>query len=132
MEEFIKKCMEISVKTKVPLPSKYFWFAFCKCWKCHREILVFDWPGTEEEEEEYGKPLHSIAQPQCLSELPRTVKLTWSNTTGFKYWANNCPYCYAIQGDWFLHHEPEGAFFGKHNLREEIEEYFNGKSEVKL
>lgn len=38
-------------------------------------------------------------------------KLGYSKTINGKYWANHCQNCNALQGDFFNHNEPGGAFF---------------------
>ncbi len=38
-------------------------------------------------------------------------KLGYSKTINCKYWANHCQNCNTLQGDFFNHNEPEGAFF---------------------
>lgn len=38
-------------------------------------------------------------------------KLGFSKTIGEKYWASHCNKCNALQGDFFNHSEPGGAFF---------------------
>ncbi|MBN2495433.1 MAG: hypothetical protein JXR96_12635 [Deltaproteobacteria bacterium] len=40
-----------------------------------------------------------------------TFKLTYSRTTRSKYYANTCPKCRVLSGDFFLHSEPGGPFF---------------------
>lgn len=63
--------------------------------------------------------------PYILSntaELPRelttfiqdrfpTFRLTYSQTIGRKYYANNCSKCGVISGDFYLHSEPGAPFF---------------------
>ena len=40
-----------------------------------------------------------------------TFKLKFSKTVGQKYYANTCPKCGYISGDFFLHSEPGAPFF---------------------
>ncbi|HAL05857.1 MAG TPA: hypothetical protein DCP26_00660 [Brevundimonas sp.] len=35
----------------------------------------------------------------------------YSRTTNSRYWANHCPACQALQGDFHLYSEPDGAFW---------------------
>ncbi|MBC1181878.1 hypothetical protein HF680_04310 [Brevundimonas sp. WCHBH090558] len=35
----------------------------------------------------------------------------YSRTTNNRYWANHCPSCQALQGDFHLYSEPDGAFW---------------------
>ena len=78
------------------------------CWKCGRGINVYTWPG------------HEMWANTCPGEgRPATVRLMHSGTAEGEYWANSCSYCGAIQGDWFLYMEPDGAFFGMEGEAEE-------------
>jgi hypothetical protein len=47
-----------------------------------------------------------------IQPMPRTIQHCYSKEAGSKYWANTCPFCKSVQGDYFLHAEPEGPFFG--------------------
>ena len=40
-----------------------------------------------------------------------TYRLKYSRTVDRKYFANNCPKCGMISGDFYLHSEPGGPFF---------------------
>ncbi len=71
-----------------------------RCWKCHKETLVYRWDG---------QPWAKQAPSQ---KPPRTVKFVFSKTVNHKYWANTCGACDALQGDHFMFNEPTGAFYG--------------------
>jgi len=102
---FRRQAEEVSRRTGVPLPGFPYRYGIARCWKCGEEILAFAW--TDE-----GWPKAEPPSPR-----PRTVQWRFSRTIGSSYWANTCPFCGAIQGDWFLHHEPEGPFFGAFPMR---------------
>jgi len=53
-----------------------------------------------------------------INKLFPNYKIAYSKTAESSYWANHCEHCGALQGDFFLHSEPDGAFFPL-----EIEEY---------
>ena len=53
-----------------------------------------------------------------INKLFPNYKIAYSKTAESSYWANHCEHCGALQGDFFLHSEPGGAFFPL-----EIEEY---------
>ena len=53
-----------------------------------------------------------------INRLFPNYKIAYSKTAESSYWANLCENCGALQGDFFLHSEPGGAFFPL-----EIEEY---------
>jgi hypothetical protein len=57
-----------------------------------------------------------------ITEMPASVlafvqkrfpsfKRKFSKTTGSEYYANTCPKCGVLSGDFFLHCEPGGSFF---------------------
>ena len=99
--KFQAKAKKIAQAVGIELPSTYYRYGITKCWNCGREIIVFAWP----------KNMWSDADPK-LKPYPKTIQFRFSGTAGSKYWVNTCPYCEAIQGDFFLHSEPDGPFFG--------------------
>ena len=112
---FQVKVKEIAKQTGIELPTHYYRYGFCKCWKCKREIIVFAWPKTSEWDKSAPK----------VEPIPRTIQYRYSNTVGNKYWVNTCPRCRSIQGDWHLFSEPDGPFFGvrcEENSREAYRE----------
>ena len=107
---FPVKVKKIAKQTGIELPDHYYRYGFCKCWRCKREIIVFAWPGTSEWDQSAPKV-----------KRPKTIQYRYSKTVGYKYWANTCPYCRALQGDWFLFISPNGPFFRMHS-REDSQE----------
>ena len=101
-EQFQARATEIAKQTGIELPNRYYRYGFCKCWKCKREIIVFAWPKASEWNNSAPK----------VKPVPRTIQYRYSKTVGGKYWANTCPRCNSIQGDWFLFSDPDGPFFG--------------------
>lgn len=100
--KFQAKIEQVAKANNLELPKTYYRYGFCQCWRCKREIVVFAWPRGGS---------HDDSAPK-MKARPRTVQYCFSKTIGRKYWANTCPYCQSIQGDFFLYHEPEGPFFG--------------------
>ncbi len=101
-QKFQTRVAQIAQQTGIELPVSYYRYAPCRCWKCKKIILVFTWPG---------QALHS-EKPPDKQPCPKTIRYEFSKTIGSKYWVNTCPYCQAIQGDFFLHCEPDRPFFG--------------------
>ena len=96
VEEFWHRCWQVAAVSHVVLPRSFYRFTLTNCWKCNKEILVFDWPeGCD------------LEKPK-----PRTIRYRRSKMAGGEYWGNVCAYCGILQGDFFLHSEPEGPFFG--------------------
>lgn len=98
---YVERAKVIAHETGQPLPGSYYRYGIHTCWKCNKKMLVYAWPNSSElENNEPG------GQPR-----PSTVKYRYSNTQGESYWANCCPYCDAIQGDFYLYSKPDGPFF---------------------
>lgn len=62
-----------------------------RCWRCGAEMVVFLWPGGG---------THSARRPPA--PRPTTVRLCATEGYGGEYWANCCPSCGSVQGDWYL------------------------------
>lgn len=99
---FRAKVKQVAKANKIQLPSTYYRHGLCLCWRCRREIVVFSWPRDG---------IHDKRTPKVRS-IPRIIRYRISKTINDIYWANTCPYCRSIQGDYFLHDEPDGPFFG--------------------
>jgi len=61
-----------------------------ECWRCGSEMLVYLWPGGGD---------HSVRRPP--EPIPGTVQHRVTEGGG-NYWANCCPSCSAVQGDYYL------------------------------
>jgi hypothetical protein len=101
---FQTKAQRVAKATDIDLPTSYYRYGLCNCWKCKRYIVVFTWPKDG---------LHDDDAP-LVNPVPRTIQYRFSRMAGGQYWANTCPYCKSIQGDFFLHSEPDGPFFSTH------------------
>lgn len=71
-------------------PSPPYRFAAHECWRCGSEMVVFSWPGGGS---------HSARRPP--EPIPSTVRHRVTDGGG-NYWANCCPRCAAVQGDYYL------------------------------
>lgn len=71
-----------------------------RCYKCKKDTPIFMWTGESWNE---------IAPPD---PRPATVCWSYGETVQHSYWANTCEHCGALQGDFFLHSEPDSPFFG--------------------
>lgn len=95
IEEVAKECGVL-----LPVESKYE-YALHICYKCEKQMIVFDWSNSE---------MWSKEEPP--EPIPKTVQKRYTQTIGESYWANVCPFCNSVQGDWYLNMEPGGAFSG--------------------
>ena len=100
------------------------------CWKCNKETPLISIGGlkiiiSDYVDEDSDKIDWRVENELCLfsdiTYLPKNIlnivqtkftffKYTYSNTIKRKYWANNCIHCNSLQGDFFNHNEPGGAF----------------------
>lgn len=89
------------------------------CWKCEGKMTVVALlaPNIVDVEEENEAIVLSdvveLPQPilQYIQSRVPTYKYRYSKTVGGKYFANTCPSCGVISGDFFMHSEPGGPFF---------------------
>jgi hypothetical protein len=65
-----------------------------------------DGPYILSNTEELPPELTRFIQERCP-----TFRLTYSKTVGGRYFANNCPKCGVMSGDFYLHSEPGAPFF---------------------
>jgi hypothetical protein len=89
----------------------------CDCWRCGARMSVVailcenievpdDGPYILSNTEELPPELTRFIQTRCP-----TFRLTFSKTVGGRYFANNCPKCGVMSGDFYLHSEPGAPFF---------------------
>ena len=86
-----------------------------RCWACRKATAVLSIGGFDEFEQ-----LRAITGVKAVSDdldaqLKRDhpyFKLTHSKTTDTWSYANVCEHCGKLQGDFYLHNEPDGPFFG--------------------
>jgi len=116
VEDFINTVEKIAQDTDVTLPSGYgYRYAPYACWKCDKEIIVFKWC--------HGRIEGEIEEPPA--PIPKTIKERYTSTSDETYWANTCPHCDSVQGDWFLSVEPDSPFFTLHEIEDSKESFDN-------
>ncbi|MFA6897145.1 MAG: hypothetical protein WCQ96_02590 [Patescibacteria group bacterium] len=93
--DFMQEISRVSKETGIEIPELYYRYGLHHCYKCEKEILVFAWP-------------HKVPREK---PMPKTIGNNFTKTTGHKYWNNSCPYCQAVQSEFFLFSEPDGPFF---------------------
>ena len=98
-------------------PPLYLASTTIKCWNCGADLpavglIAQTVPETDDE----------VCMLSSITELPLPVlhfiqkqfpsfKRAFSKTTKSEYFANTCPHCCALSGDFYLHSEPGGPFF---------------------
>jgi len=104
-----------------------------ECWRCHEQARVVApiapigsvaIDDEDEEADSTGPLVVNVAtvlmdvetMSTDLGTAARgavpTFRPDFSNTLGAGYWMNHCQHCGAKMGDFFLHMEPDGPFFG--------------------
>ena len=87
------------------------------CWRCGSKMpaVAILAPNVDDTENEVciltdiqGLPKEILGYIQ--KRVP-TFKFKYSKTVESKYFANTCPNCGVISGDFYLHAEPGGPFF---------------------
>ena len=87
------------------------------CWRCQTKMSVVAIlaPHVEDTENQVCLLSDIVELPKdVLSYIQKrvpTFKLKFSKTVGQKYYANTCPNCGVLSGDFFLHSEPDAPFF---------------------
>lgn len=71
-------------------PSPPYTYVAHSCWRCNAEMIVYSWPGGGS---------HSGQHPP--SPVPASVRHRVTEGGG-DYWANVCPRCSTVQGDYYL------------------------------
>jgi len=87
------------------------------CWRCNSRMTVIALlaPNVDDTEDQVCILSNIENIPEKIlsfiqSKVP-TFVFKYSKTVGAKYFANTCPKCKVIYGDFFLHGEPGAPFF---------------------
>lgn len=114
VKEFTEIVERIAKETGVNLPTGLnYRYAPYDCWKCGKEMVVFKWC--------HGRIEGEIEKPP--EPIPKTIKERYTSTSDETYWANVCPHCDNVQGDWFLSVEPDSPFFTLHDIEDTKESF---------
>ena len=114
-------------------PPVYALEAPTSCWHCgvNAKAVALACINLEEPGEKVSsiEEIGGKDEPLILSDLKKVpdlllgqlrviqphIEWRFSRTAGDSYWANICPHCGALFGDFYLHSEPGGAFFPEDN-----------------
>lgn len=99
------------------------WQASYDCWKCHKATKVYAIGITNSNQLENSEQLSndgfltniSHFSKEVLEKLIPISKTYFLDKSGMAdeiYYINHCEHCGAKQGDFFLHMEPDGPFWG--------------------
>ncbi len=99
------------------LPPLYLIGKKIYCWKCESimSAVAILAPNIENIDDEVGVLTDIVYLPNGVLDYIQkrvpTFKLKLSKTVGSKYYANTCPSCGMLSGDFHLHSEPGAPFF---------------------
>jgi len=98
-------------------PPLYLAHTRMSCWRCGADMpaIALVAPSVAETEGEICLLSEVEELPESVLQFVRkrfpSFKLTYSKTLGLRYYANTCPRCGVIFGDFYLHSEPGAPFF---------------------
>jgi ribosomal protein S27AE len=98
-------------------PPLYLAHTRMSCWRCGADVpaIALVAPNVAETEGEICLLSEVEELPESVLQFVRkrfpSFKLTYSKTLGLRYYANTCPRCGVIFGDFYLHSEPGAPFF---------------------
>ena len=98
-------------------PPLYLAHTRMSCWRCGADMpaIALVAPNVAETEGEICLLSEVEELPESVLQFVRkrfpSFKLTYSKTLGLRYYANTCPRCGVIFGDFYLHSEPGAPFF---------------------
>jgi len=83
-----------------PLESKSIMLWEFQCWQCKQRMPFAwaDWNGVFQSPEQF-----SDEEIRLATEAGAKIEFRYSKMAGCSYHANICPFCYALQGDFYLH-----------------------------
>ncbi|MCX5591926.1 DUF5710 domain-containing protein [Alcaligenes endophyticus] len=115
-----------------PIRASHYFIAksHTTCWRCKQMTAVFAFalpPGHEVyewEDDQTGywyspdgfcilSMVSDLAAPasHAMHRLTKNYHMAYSKKADARYFMNHCEHCNATQGDFYMHHEPGGAFF---------------------
>lgn len=87
------------------------------CWKCQTKMpaVAILAPSIEDTDNQVCVLSDIVGLPEDVLDYIQkrvpTFKYKYSKTAGSNYFANTCPNCSSLSGDFFLHSEPGAPFF---------------------
>ena len=104
------------MKTRIDSPV-YLASTTIGCWRCNADMpaVAIIAPNVPEAEGEVCTLSDIRSLPSNLRSFIQkrfpSFRLKYSKTTQSEYYANTCPKCGMLSGDFYLHSEPGGPFF---------------------
>lgn len=103
-------------------PPLYIAHTITRCWRCGEHMPVVALIAPHVIAPNFQESEGQVCTLSFIEELPETVlefvqnrfpsfQFRHSKEGDSRYYANTCPKCSVIYGDWYLHDEPDGPFF---------------------
>ena len=83
----LEKCL---ARHHIEFDASLYRVAPATCWKCDRVIPLFSWGDDTQ-----------FARSAPPTPRPETVRRSFTKTARARYWANHCPVCGSVQGDFY-------------------------------
>ena len=111
-------CTSMSKRYNIHSTAPYIAISDVNCWRCGNQVRViclFCEAATVDGEARDNLVVSNMTDAsESLLNVLRAYphfRPSHSRTADFAYFANHCERCGAMQGDFYLHSEPGGAFF---------------------
>lgn len=97
-----------------------------KCWKCKKDtrVISLKFYKSYDSIKVYNNPIIVYNEKNFPTNVLKIIqekypfyKSKYSYSVQDGYIANTCEYCSALQGDFYLYEEPDGAFFDTYQLK---------------
>lgn len=96
------------------------------CWSCKRPTSVIAFGGLDEDQQIAALTGVTAAEDNLqalFEERFPFFRLGHSRTAGVTAFYNHCEHCGRLQGDHYLHHEPDGPFFDLTDYDQDAESF---------
>ena len=115
--DYLQRSAEMTDDKMIITPPLYMVGIKTPCWRCGAKMTVIGLLAPD------VKGVHpEVAMLSNIEDIPKevlsliqkrvpTFMLKYSKTIREKYYANTCPKCKVIYGDFFLHGEPDSPLF---------------------
>jgi len=102
-------------------PPLYIAYTVTSCWRCQQEMPVVALIAPHVIAPHFPEAAGTVCILSNIEELPEVIlrfirdrfplfQFRYSKMAESRYFANTCPKCGVISGDWYLHDEPDGPF----------------------
>jgi hypothetical protein len=99
-KKFMLKVKCMAERNKIILPTDFYRYSICSCYRCKRQIIVYAWPKNDIVNfDDDNVETQSSPMPE---PIPCTIQYRYSKFFDSYDWVNTCPYCNCTQSDYHL------------------------------